>query len=123
MEGRVTGRTTSVGSGVFDAQSVGDLFGTGGGESGERALGMEIAQGPGEKLVLVATGAAVAAGAGTGTCAQVFRGRSQGRFCTMETAWQRQEKKESDGHGKSEALDFATGGFTRHGGFDIQVRP
>src|SRR6185436_1597846 len=62
VQRRVAGSATVVGSGVLDLQGVGDLFGARGGESGKRALGMEIAQRPDEKLVLVMAAPAVTAG-------------------------------------------------------------
>jgi hypothetical protein len=51
-----------VGRGVFDFQSVGDLFGARRAEGGNRPLRMEILQRPDQKLVLVLPAAPVAAG-------------------------------------------------------------
>ena len=51
-----------VGRGVFDFQSVGDLFGARRGEGGKRPLRMEILQRPDQKLGLVWPAAPVAAG-------------------------------------------------------------
>ena len=121
MQRRVAGSATVVGSGVLDLQSIGDLFGAGGGESGKRALGMEIAQRPDEKLVLIMAAPAVAAGTRAGSSAQIFGRGVENRFRALEMMVCR--VKEEDRRDDENRNDLVTEGFTTHGEFVIEASP
>ena len=92
LEWRVTRRTSGIGSRVFDLQGVRNLFRAGGGECGKWPFGMEIAQRPDEKLILVMAAATVAARTGTRSRPDVFgddsdsgRGFRTAGFSAVET--------------------------------------
>ena len=72
LERRVARRTSSIRSRVFDLQGVRNLFGARGGERGKRPFGMEVAQRPDKKLILVLAAATVATRTGTRTRPEVF---------------------------------------------------
>ena len=112
---------TVVGSGVLDFQGIGDLIGAGGGERGKRALGMEIAQRPDKKLVLVMTAASVAAGTRAVNSSQIFRIGVGNRLCAMEI--RRGRVKEEGRRDDGNRNDLVTEGFTTHGEFVIEAPP
>ena len=121
MQRRVAGGAAVVGSGLLDLQGVGDLFGARGGESGERALGMGIAQRPDEKLVLIMAAPAVAAGTRAGSSTQVFGSCVENRFRALQMmVWRVKEEDRRDDGNRN---DLVTEGFTTHGEFVIEASP
>ena len=121
VQRRVAGGATVVGSGVLDLQGVGDLFGARGGQGGKRALGMEIAQRPDEKLVLIMAAPAVAAGTRAGNSAQIFGIGVGNRFRALEMmVWCVKEDGCRDDENRN---DLVTEGFTTHGEFVIEAPP